>query len=168
MAWKEKVEENIEEMTNRQLRKTLVFYGVPETNEEKDWKATDSLLSKKLSDVLEVDISTAENMIDRCHRGGKKVQGKPRRIFAAMKNWKDCETIIKSFRQKRAGIVDHKFGPLTTRRRQLALKKRYELKNSGQSVSGFLAYPARLMGRKDANSGYELIEDFSKTRIVFS
>ena len=67
------LEEALEERTNRQLRKTLVFRNIPEHESEKKWSATKDLLATKISDVMEdVDKSEALQMIDRCHRGGKK------------------------------------------------------------------------------------------------
>ena len=49
----------------------------------------------------------------------------------------------------------------------MALKKRSELKRDGKIVSGYVAYPARLMVKADSTSGYELVKDFSKEKVEF-
>ena len=62
--------ERVEERTNRQLRKTLVFRGIPEQEQEKSWKETENILAKRIADTLDIEIEDAATMIDRCHRGG--------------------------------------------------------------------------------------------------
>ena len=107
-------------------------------------------------------------MIDQCHRGRRYDANaeKPRPIFAAMHNWKECEKILAAFRKQRQGIiVDYKYGPRTTKRRGMALDLRRQIK--GQFVSAFVAYPARLMVKKDTSSSYEMFRDFSKEPVFF-
>ena len=160
------IEEVIEERTNRQLRKTLVVRGIPELDGEK-WVDTESILSKKISETLKVEVSVAAGMIDRCHRGGNPhyYKDKPRPIFAAMHSWKMCEDIIWEARKKKTMFVEYKYGPLTTRRRSLALKKRKELIESGTLVKAHVAYPARLMGKSANDKKYRKIEDFSNADV---
>ena len=144
------VEEIIEERTNRQLRKTLVVRGIQETESDKSWQETERLLCDKIAETLHIEPSEAASMIDPCHRRGNpsyyKKANKPRPIFAAMYSWKSCEEIIWKARSNRTMYVDYKYGPITTKRRNLALQKRRELINSGEIVKGHVAYPARLMG----------------------
>ena len=91
------IEGLIEERTNRQLLKTLVIRGVPESDNER-WVDTDKILTENLSKILNVAPVEAQSLIDRCHRGGNleyyKKNCKPRPIFAAMHSWKKCEEII--------------------------------------------------------------------------
>ena len=160
------IEEIIEERTNRQLRKTLVVRGIPETETDKSWQETERLLCDKIAETLDIEPSEAASMIDRCHRGGNpsyyNKANKPRPIFAAMFSWKSCEEIIWKARSNRTMYVDYKYGPITTKRRNLALQKRRELINSGEIVKGHVAYPARLMGKSSKDRKYKMIEDFSK------
>ena len=90
-----------------------------------------------------------------------------------MYSWDDCEEIIEAFRHKNIsersfGVhVSYKYGPLTTKRRNIALQRRSELKKDGTIVSGFIKYPAKLMVKHDANMKYVQLEDFSKLDVSF-
>ena len=164
------IKERLEERTNRQLRKTLVFRGIKEGDDEKRWADTEKVLSGIISKKLSVSEAEASAMIDRCHRGGNPryyvEKKKTRPIYAAMHSWKQCEEIIWNARKKRDILVDYKFGPLTTARRNMALQRRRELLDSGEILKGHVAYPARLMGMKNNNSKkYICIEDFSKAAV---
>jgi len=167
-AWKDEIEERIEERTNRQMRKTLVFRGIAEHADEKTWQDTDNLLAKTLADVCDdFTHDEAGDLIDRCHRQGDpkyyRDAARTRPVVAAMMCWKDCEHIIRSFRNSNTGIrVDYKYGPRTTRRRNMALQHRMELKKKGELDQGYVKYPAKLMGRKRNDKEYKLIKDFSK------
>ena len=164
------VEELIEERTNRQLRKTLVIRGIPEQQHEK-WNDTDSVLSSIISKTLDIPLQEAGKMIDRCHRGGNpkfyKDNNRHRPIYAAMHRWKDCENLIWEARKKKSALVDYKYGPITTVRRNIALKKRREILDSKLVTKAHVAYPARLMGKGPGDVKYKLIEDFSRTEVKF-
>ena len=82
-----------------------------------------------------------------------------------MYSWKACEDILWSARKKKNVFIDYKFGPLTTRRRNLALQKRRELLNKGTLTQAHVGYPARLMGKTQSDKKYKLIEDFSKVNV---
>ena len=106
-------------------------------------------------------------MIDRCHRTGDPKwyadSARSRPIAAAMMSWKDCEDIIAKFRSNSSRIyVDYKYGPKTTRRRNLALQHRKDIKAKGDIDQAYIRFPAKLMGRKHGDRTYKLIKDFSK------
>ena len=162
------LEEKVEERTNRQLRKTLVFRGITENDSEKSWAETKKVLSSKIAALLNTSPDNAGSLVDRCHRSGRKGLGRPRPIFAAMKFWEDCESIVWSARKKKTVLVDYKYGPLTTKRRNVALQKRREMLDSGELVQAHVAYPARLMGKCVGERIYKLIEDFSSMDISSS
>ena len=107
------MEKKVEDRTNRQLRKTLVFRNIPEGANEKLWTDITDLLSQKIADLLKIDPDEAEYMIDRCHRGGNsqyyKDKNKTRPIYAAMMRWTDCEDIV-----KKALIVMYQIRPMMT------------------------------------------------------
>ena len=136
--------------------------------EENSWSDTKKAVAKQVSAALKITQETACNMIDRCHRGGNKEfyknQGKARPIFAAMNRWDDCERIVKAS-YTTSLRADYKYGPRTTIRRNLALKKRKELKSSGELVKAFVRFPACLVGMKRGETTYKVIEDFSKAPI---
>ena len=163
------LEELVEERTNRQLRKTLVIKGISESDQEKTWYDVETRLSHVFSETLDISPEIARGLIDRCHRGGNpqyyKSINKPRPIFAAMHSWKVCEDLLWKARKKKNCYIDYKFGPITTRRRNLALKKRRELLDNGTVTQAHIAYPARLMGKSKNEKKYRLIEDFSKVNV---
>ena len=51
--------------------------------------------------------------------------------------------------------ADQKYGPITTRRRGLALRKRKELKAQGVIAGGYVKFPARLMVNLPGNVDVE-------------
>ena len=170
-----------EERTNRQLRETLVFRNVPEVNNDESYADTKDLLAKLISDHCDnISYEEAYGEIKRAHRETKRRNNEnhyragKRLIFAAFHSWDLCRQIIETFRLKcirePAFVIaaDQKYGPLTSRRRSLALKKRKELKDNGDISGGYINFPAKLMvnvnGQVD-NLGkkiYSLHTDFSK------
>ena len=176
-----------EDRTNRQLRKTLIFRNVNEVGENEAYNDTKELIAKLISENCEdVTFDYAFDNIDRAHREAKRKprhadqipsrQGK-RLIFVAFHSWDLCQTIIDDFRRRcirEANFnisADQMYGPLTSKRRQLAFAKRKELKENGVISSGFVDFPARLMvnntGEVDTvgKKVYKLYSDFSKHKI---
>ena len=90
-----------------------------------------------------------------------------------MFSWEDCEEIVTPFRTKNVedknfGVyASYKYGQLTTKCQNLALKRRSELKKEGKIISGYIKYPAQLMLKSSTDGQYKLIEDFSKVYISF-
>ena len=171
--------ERIEERTNRQLRQTLVFSGIPESKQrngkDESWGQTKSILANTIKNVLpDCTYDQAFDMINRAHRSAPNVnkQGS-RKIYANLNYWDDCEEIVNDFRFKNFKnsnfniYVSYKYGPLTSMRRNLALKKRGELKKDGIIVKGYVKYPAKLMVMYTADGKYEVNEDFSKREVSF-
>ena len=146
-----------------------MFRDVKQHENERTWQDTEKVLVKELASLLSVEQEVAVGMIDRCHRGGNpeyyRKNNKVRPIFAALHDWKTCEEIIQQARRKRILIVDFKYGPMTTKRKNLALKKRRELLNTGQIVKAHIAYPARLMGKGKGDIKYKEIEKFSNVDV---
>ena len=69
-------------------------------------------------------------------------------------------------KEKRNCYIDYKYGPLTTRSRNLVLKKRRELFLNNRTVTqAHIAYPARLMGKSKDDKRYRLLEDFFKINV---
>ncbi|NQY43849.1 MAG: hypothetical protein HRT87_10955 [Legionellales bacterium] len=182
-----KLEEKVEERTNRQLRETLIIKDVPEEVEKETWDETKNLLAQVISDNMDdVSFEFAYGQIKRTHRENKKTDEKgtkiregKRRIFAAMHSWKFCERMKEVFRLKCVTnkdfniSVEQKYGPLTTWRRFKALERRKDLIERGIISSGFVAYPAKLMvnypgERKGDKKYYKLYEDFSEVEVVYA
>lgn len=177
-----KITENVEDRTNRQLRETLVFKNLPEVNEKESFNDTKKLLATTISENCDgVTYDEAYRQIKRAHResghrtdeNGEKIREGKRHIFAALHSWDLCQTIIETFREK--GIkdgtfqiyADQKYGPITNKRRLLAIELKNKLKKDGVITSGFIEFPAKLMvnypgqfiGKKKI---YRLHTNFSK------
>ena len=171
------LESKLEDTTNRHLRKTLVIKGVKELDNE-TWKATESVLAKTISEATDGDVDEIEaaRMIERAHRSRPNHQKKGRRdIFVKLYDWKDSEYIKERFAKKNIKdrhfkkYCEQKYGPLTSARRNEALKARKTLKSTGVIARGFVAFPAKLMVKLPNDSRdakYRLHEDFSNIEIT--
>ena len=138
--WQKEIEERIESRTNRQLRQTLILRNIPEVkSDEKTWDQTKKLAAGKIAQVLDgVSEEQVAKMINRCHRGGNPdhydaAKDKYRPIYMNLFSWEDCQTIVRKARAAKDVRlkVDFKYGPMTTKRRSLAMTKRWELIQSG-------------------------------------
>ena len=179
-----KVVEYCEERTNRQLRKTIVFKGIPEKppgengrNEER-WEETAELLAQHIADICEdTSISVAKDMVERCHRSKPSPRYKgdksgPRPIIAAFLDWRDSESVKEQFRLNNINTdsvisCEQKYGPRTTVRRNMALKERRRLKLAGEISSGYVKFPAILMVKNSNDTNYRKMKDFSNEPVHF-
>ena len=194
------LDEHIENRTNRQLCKTLVFKGIPEmvsdfnsSDNENDsriqaaannnmrakkesWDDTEINLAKHISEICSMPVQEAKKIIERCHRSNPNpnYQGTgPRPIFAAFHSWKDSEWIKSEFRKNNIDnpgchiYAEQKFGPKTTIRRNRAMLMRKRLKDDREIISGYVAYPARLMVKTSNGEKYIMKKDFSKEEVNF-
>ena len=171
-----KLEDRIEERTNRQLRKTIVIKGIQELVGGESWTDTRELVAETLhKHIKHLSYDEALDMFERVHRGpptkniGKK---NSRDIYAALHEWDDGEYLTRTFRKLNAKnknlkiYIDYKYGPLTTRRRSEALKLRKELISDGTIVGGYIAYPAKLFVKSAAGDvDYTLLKDFSELEV---
>ena len=102
------LEEKIEERTNRQLRKTLVFKGIPYEGGKKQetWEETEVVLRKHIAETCGMNYDET-NIIERCHRSAPNPHYKgdnPEFIFAAVYDWKDTTWLTEKYRKK--GVAD--------------------------------------------------------------
>ena len=170
------LEEEIEERTNRSLRKTLIFKNIPQNGKE-TWDEPTEKVAEAIHKASKGDISfdEAHDMLERCHRGKPRRAGGnapkyPPPVYAAIDDWRNSERIKDCFFNRPANFdvfVDQKYGKRTTWRRNQALKKRKDLKAKGDIVSGYVKYPAVLMVKKRHGLKYEEFDNFSKMPVVF-
>ena len=185
----EQLVENVEDRTNRQLRETLIFKNIPEEegDDEDAYTETKKLLATIISThVNGISYEQAFNQIKRAHRERKRdddddfARTGKRFIFAAIHSWDLCQTIIDTFREKCIAdrtfhiSADQKYGPITTKRRNLALNLRRELVANGTITSGYVNFPARLMVNYPGETVgprnrkiYKLHTNFSKAKVEF-
>ena len=176
----DKLKEELESRTNRQLRRTLVFKNIPETKDDESYDEVKALLAKTISEHTDIPEDEAVAEIERAHREAKRDggtrQGK-RKIFAAFLNWELPQKILDKFKKRCIedrffGIyVDQMYGPLTTFRRNLAFEARKRLKQEGAITSGYVDFPARLMVNipgdlnRDGKKVYKLHTNFSLHKV---
>jgi len=181
--------EVVEDNKNRQLRKTLVFKGIPEQKfqsvnagstsnadsaplRSENWDDTATILAKSMSETLNTSEAEARQMVERCHRGAPNPNyhgSAPRPIFAAFIDWRDSERTKDAFRKAKNGVfADQKVGPRTTKRRDMALKERKRLIEQSIIYNGYVAHPARLMVKDTLVRGakYKMFKDFSKEPVM--
>ena len=185
------LDERIENRTNRQLRKTLIFKGIPEAsmtnndephddqnNKAETWNDTERVLASQIANIGDIPFEEAKRIIERCHRSNPNPKYKgtgPRPIFAAFHDWKDSEWLKTIFRKNNMNnpgchiYCEQKFGSKTTQRRNQAMVMRKKLKDDGKIFNGYVAYPARLMVKTSDARGakYILEKDFSKDEVNF-
>ena len=170
----EELSERLEERTNRQLRQTLIFKGIHELENEKTWADTKAHLATNISQCVGVTQTFALQMLNRVHRGRPNPRNARQRvIYANLYSWEICGKLVHDFRRlniegKSQIRVEYKYGPRTSYRRNQALLKRKELKEMGDIISGYVAYPARLYVKRPGRSRtdpYEEYQDFSKVKV---
>ena len=180
------IEERIEERTNRSLRQTLVFKGIKEQKIDvknfkgklvtvsERWSDTTDILSEVIATACDLDAEDTRDWINRAHRSAPNPRKEGKRdIYANFFSWEVTQQIIKGFREYNISnndfkvFVDYKYGPLTTARRNEALKLRSELKRERAIVKGYVNYPAKLMVLYPGESRFTEHSDFSKKSVTF-
>ena len=176
----DKLKEEIENATNRQLRRTLIFRNIPETKDDESYPEVKELLARTIGSNTDMSYEEILVGIDRAHREPKRDGGSregKRTIFAAFTTWELAQKIIEQVRQRCINdrtfqiTADQMYGPLTTRRRNLAYQTRKTLKARGTISGGFVDFPARLMVNftgdvaQNGKKVYKLHTNFSKEKV---
>ena len=166
------LEERIEDRTNRQLRKTLVFNNIPETDQE-SWEDTEKLVANAIADACNIDVADAAEQLERVHRSAPNPRYKgnaPRKIFAALYDWKFSEKCKQAFKDKNIAkssniYCEQMYGPLTRERRRLAMMERKCLKSNNEITSAYIDFPAKLMAKTNKDGKYKCVKDFSNIQV---
>ena len=173
------LEKRLEDQTNRNSRKSLVFKGIPERGHE-SWDDTRDILAEVISKHADVRNDEAFNMIERCHRSSLKHQQQSRsnqkkgkrNVYCAFHSWDDSQFVLERFRRAcvkggNGGVyVEQKYGTITTARRNHALSIRKGLKADGTITNGYISYPARLMVKyRPGDARFTMHEDFSEMEV---
>ena len=152
------------------MRTNIVVRGLPE-NPKEDWTETKNRLCDYLATLSPEQPQTIYQKIDRAHRSGKAVSGKPRNIYANFTQSVDAKYYVEQFvkhsvknksRNSSSNIrVDHQFTKSLEDRRNKAKMKRRELLNEKKIVQGHIVYPAKLMVKTDHNqTKWDMVEEF--------
>ena len=167
----ETLENQLNEQTDRSLRTTLIFRGIPQKEDEKSWSNTTTTLANTLNKICPNDnVEEIIDTIERAHRAkksentGKNNTSRP--IIAKFSNWKFSEkfksAIIKYNRNQPEHplYVSQMYSTKTTDRINDALKHRKELARQDSNLKMFVAYPATLMGRALNDQHYKVLQKF--------
>uniref|UniRef100_A0A7M6DNF6 Uncharacterized protein n=1 Tax=Clytia hemisphaerica TaxID=252671 RepID=A0A7M6DNF6_9CNID len=158
---KDRLEQTLDDQINRNLRKTLIFLGIKEEENEKCSK-TASKLATFLSNIdNKVNYDDVMTDIDRAHRpaGNRNDRNnnnnKDRPIFVQFTSWKSAEYYFDSLVQHNRSLkrnntstevyVDHMYSPKVTARRKIASNLRKEIQERGDNAKMYVKYPAILM-----------------------
>ena len=148
------LKELVESRTNRQLRKTVIFKNIEETKDDESYEEVKELLARTISDNTDLPYDQVFNGIDRAHREAPRRDGNrqgKRWIYAAFLYWELSQQVIDKLRdvciRDRTFTIsaDQMYGPITTRRRNLAFQERKKLKDMGVITSAYVSFPAKLM-----------------------
>ena len=160
----------LDDLKNRSLRCNVIIKGIPE--DEKETKInTKSKLSDYLATLSHEKPADIFAKIDRAHRGGPKEAGKHRHIYANFLMSVEAERfvflsekhLVKTKNQPGADRVrvEAHYTKKVMDRRNLALQERRKLIDGGELVEGHIVYPAKLLGKRNAEQKYaELIKEF--------
>lgn len=153
------LESGLDDLQNRQMRKTLVFRGFPEGHEGADsWDNCYKLISSFIEDHLEL----ADVEIERAHRGAKNPNAtakstNPRSIFVQFLRWFDANLILSNvngiLKERPYKVngqiikihVEQMVSKNVNEQRINALKIRKFLRSENPEWKIYLAYPAHLM-----------------------
>ena len=86
--------EQITDLKCRSMRENIVVNGITEDNDE-DWKKSEQKIKTFLKDDLKID-NVDELEIDRAHRSGQKIVGKPRPIIVKFLASSSKEKVFKN------------------------------------------------------------------------
>ena len=174
------LKELIESRTNRQLRKTVIFKNIEETKADESYEEVKELLARTISDNTDLPYDQVFNGIDRAHREAPRRDGSrqgKRLIYCAFLYWELSQQVIDKLRvvciRDRTFKIsaDQMYGPITSRRRNLAFQKRKELIEQGVITSAYVNFPAKLMVNLPGDVGpdgrkvYKLHTNFSSHNV---
>ena len=158
------LETELEDVKNRSMRSTLIFKNIP--GNEKSWDETTSILIENLAYTTDKIKQEINANISRAHRlKGNTTKDGPKSTICSFSNWRFADRIKRdiiasSIAKKTKIIVDQKFSPQLTERRNQALLRRKDLMKD-QTKQIYLDYPAKLMvKKKGSNEKYVLLEEF--------
>ncbi len=167
------LEDNLDDLKNRQMRKTLVFRGFPEGCEGQDtWDNCKSFLTTFVAG-LKLHLPLAVE-IERAHRGPKNSRSngssKPRPIYAQFLRWSDANAVLQSGTSaliKSPYMVEGKKVPIfidqmvTQRIRDMqnnSMKIRKYLRSVHQDWKIYVRYPADIMYKTNTMKDYRKLQ----------
>lgn len=147
----EKQSNELDDMINRSMRGNIVVKGLPESPNE-DWKETKNKLCDHLATLSKEKPQDIFVKIDRAHRSGKRIPGKPRNIYANLVQSCHADYYIHQSIKSNMNTstnnnirIDHQYTRKVEDRRNLAKIERRKLLDAKVIAKGHVAYPAKLL-----------------------
>ena len=165
-----KLEIDLDDQINRNMRSTLIFNGIEGT--ETNWDETSKLLADKISSLAD-EVTGIHDWIERAHRAKRRdkqvtTDNRPLPIIAKFCSWKQSEmikTIIIDHKRNERDKTKHIYveqmqSKELTARTNEAKKYRKELKSIHPEWKMFVSHPAKLMYKKPDKNKYDLLKAF--------
>jgi hypothetical protein len=155
----QKLHDDLDDAKNRNMRNNMVIKGFPETVGKEDTRA---LVIQHLAQMTEETTDTLDQIIDRCHRGGRVVdENKPRNIYLNCTTSRYVDSFLKAARTTKSKYKhDRQYTKPINDRRNAAMLERKRLKDTGEIISGYLEYPAKLMVKKVGENDFKFMKAF--------
>ncbi|XP_029831285.2 uncharacterized protein LOC115316122 [Ixodes scapularis] len=153
------LENKVDDLENRMRRNNLVFFGIPESQNETKSDLEQAVVSEILRDKL--DIENAE--VERLHRIGKPSTGKPRPVIMKLREFNVKENILKNARRLKGTriSISEDFSFHIREKRKLLWNSSKKERDKGEEV--ILKYDKLILG----NSCYQWDTE-NNTRLLIS
>ena len=160
------LEDQIEDLTNRNMRNSIIIRGIAEDDKNETWETTKTKVAEFFQSLHNEDTNTTKLRIERAHRGGNSKNNQPRTIFARLYCSEDVKMYHELTRKENVSNrnypykVDFHYSEKVNVRRNEALKKRRELLIDKTITAGYVNFPAKLMVKLKGSTGYTYYQEF--------
>ena len=151
---------DISELTDRQMRSTLIIHGIPQSENKKSWDDTANTFASYLAANLGWEKQAVLEDIERIHRGTKKGNSKrqgPLPIFVKFISWKSFQNvlsaIIKVNKDRQISVTAHQMYS-----KQTQIRQNFKNDPNKKDWSCYIKYPGKLLVKKSRNGIYESYE----------
>ena len=147
------IKEELEDLKNRSMRKTLIFRNIQQDQRRESWDQTKIILANEIKKKMEnIDHGVIIKKIERAHRAKENRHERNLPVIAKFNDWNFSEEVKTSFikaakdgNERTSIFVLQMYLPALTTRRNVAMKKRKELREGDQGIRAYVRYPAVLM-----------------------
>ena len=157
-----KVKEELEDLKNRSMRKTLIFRDIQHDQRRECQHQTKIILANEIKKKMEnIDQGIIINKIERALRAKENRPGRNLPVIAKFINWNFSEEVKTSFiRAAEDGndrtpiFVSQMYSPALTMQCNEAMKKQKELREEDQGIQAYVKYPGVLMVKQPGEAAY--------------
>ena len=156
------IEEELEDLKNRSMGKTLIFRNIQQDPRSESWDQTKIILAKEIKTKMEnIDHSIIIKKTEREHKAKENRSGKNLPITAKFNEWNFSEEVKASFiKAAKDGndctpiFVSQMYSPALTTRRNKAMKKWKQLREEDQDIRAYVKYPPVSMVKRPDEVAY--------------